>query len=81
MNIFAGFSQNNWSEGLCPHAWSLASAYGVGSGRKLFEYQFTDMGARLELVTQTTCFMPMEMTSSATRRAQTASGGTARHRA
>ena len=45
MNIFAGFSQNNWSEGLCPHAWSLASAYGVGSGRKLFEYQFTDMGA------------------------------------
>ena len=52
MNIFyAGFNQNNWSEGLWPHAWNLASPYDIGTGRKLFDYQFTDMKATLELGT------------------------------
>ena len=52
MNIFyAGFNQNNWSEGLWPHAWNLATPYNIGSGRKLFDYQFTDMKSTLALGT------------------------------
>lgn len=52
LNIFyAGAVQNNWSEGLWPHAWNLAAAYDVGSGKQLFDYQFTAMGNELELGT------------------------------
>ena len=48
---YAGTCPNNWSEGLWPHAWSLAAPYDTGSGRKAFDYQFTDMGQELALAT------------------------------
>lgn len=48
---YAGSCPNNWSEGLWPHAWSLAASYDTGSGRKAFDYQFTDMGQELALAT------------------------------
>jgi M6 family metalloprotease-like protein len=48
---YAGTCPNNWSEGLWPHAWALAAPYDLGSGRKAFDYQFTDMGHELALGT------------------------------
>lgn len=52
MNIYyAGPNLNNWSEGLWPHAWSLASEYDLGSGKVAYDYQFTDMSNELSLGT------------------------------
>ena len=52
LNVFyAGPRVNNWSEGLWPHQWSLADPYAAGPGRKLFDYQITDMGSQLTLRT------------------------------
>lgn len=52
LNIFyAGPNVNNWKKGLWAHAWSLASPYSIGSGRFLFDYQFTAMGHDLSLGT------------------------------
>lgn len=52
LNVFyAGDRVNNWSEGLWPHAWVLASPYDVGGGKRLNDYQITNMGSRLTLRT------------------------------
>lgn len=52
MNVFyAGFVQNNWSEGLWPHSWHLAAPYDLGSGIKAYDYQFTDMSNEVLLGT------------------------------
>jgi M6 family metalloprotease-like protein len=52
LNVFyAGPVVNNWSEGLWPHSWSLASPYDAGGGKKLFDYQITNIGTSLTLRT------------------------------
>ncbi len=52
LNVFyAGTRVNNWSEGLWPHAWTLASPFDIGSGRRLADYQITDIGTTLTLRT------------------------------
>lgn len=52
LNVFyAGSNVNNWAEGLWPHSWSLAAPYELASGKKFYDYQFTDMGPQLTLGT------------------------------
>lgn len=52
LNVFyAGPTVNNWSEGLWPHSWSLSAAFDVGGGKKLFDYQITNIGSELTLRT------------------------------
>jgi len=52
LNVFyAGARVNNWSEGLWPHQWALASAYDAGGGKKFSDYQITNMGSRLTIRT------------------------------
>ncbi len=50
LNIFyAGPVANNWNEGLWPHSWALVSPLNVGNGRKIHDYQITNMGSELTL--------------------------------
>lgn len=52
LNVFyAGARVNNWSEGLWPHQWVLASPYNAGGGKKFNDYQITNMGNDLTLRT------------------------------
>ena len=52
MNVYyAGPVTNNWAEGLWPHAYHLGSAVPLRPGQSAFDYQFTAMGAELELGT------------------------------
>jgi M6 family metalloprotease-like protein len=52
LNVFyAGERVNNWSEGLWPHSWVLASPYDVGGGKKFYDYQITNIGSELSLRT------------------------------
>ncbi len=52
LNVFyVGARVNNWAEGLWPHAWHLASPYDAGGGKKLYDYQITNMGSELTLRT------------------------------
>jgi M6 family metalloprotease-like protein len=52
LNIFyVGPRVNNWSEGLWPHSWSLASSYDAGGDKYFFDYQITNMGNALALRT------------------------------
>jgi M6 family metalloprotease-like protein len=52
MNVYyAGTRDNNWSEGLWPHASALASSVNLVPGKSAFDYQFTDMGQELTLGT------------------------------
>ena len=52
LNVFyAGSRVNNWSEGLWPHAWTLATRFDIGGGRRLADYQITDIGSSLTLRT------------------------------
>jgi len=52
LNVFyAGPTANNWSEGLWPHSWCLASPIDVGEEKKIFDYQITNMGSQLTLAT------------------------------
>ncbi|MCE7042486.1 M6 family metalloprotease domain-containing protein [Dyadobacter sp. CY312] len=52
LNVFyAGARVNNWSEGLWPHQWSLASTFDAGGGKKFSDYQITNMGSTLALRT------------------------------
>ncbi|ACN13687.1 putative protease [Desulforapulum autotrophicum HRM2] len=52
LNIFyAGARVNNWSEGLWPHSWALASPYTASSNRKFSDYQITNIGSQLTLRT------------------------------
>jgi M6 family metalloprotease-like protein len=52
LNVFyVGPTVNNWSEGLWPHSWSLNSPYDAGGGKKLFDYQITNIGSELTLRT------------------------------
>jgi M6 family metalloprotease-like protein len=48
---YAGPVTNNWGEGLWPHAHHLGTAVSLAPGRSAFDYQFTAMGAELELGT------------------------------
>ncbi len=49
--FYAGPTVNNWSEGLWPHQWGLASPYPVGGGKRFNDYQITSMGSALTLRT------------------------------
>ena len=52
MNIYyAGEVDNNWAEGLWPHAWNLATPNLLAPGKSAFDYQFTDMSHQLTLGT------------------------------
>lgn len=52
LNVFyVGPTVNNWAEGLWPHSSSLASPYDIGGGKKLNDYQITNMGSELTLRT------------------------------
>jgi M6 family metalloprotease-like protein len=52
LNVFyAGPIANNWAEGLWPHSWHLNSPLDVGDGRKIYDYQITNMGIELTLGT------------------------------
>ena len=52
LNVFyVGPRVNNWSEGLWPHSWVLASAYNAGGGKKFRDYQITNMSSQLTLRT------------------------------
>jgi M6 family metalloprotease-like protein len=49
--FYAGTRVNNWAEGLWPHSYRLDSPISVGPGRRLQDYQITDMGGELTLAT------------------------------
>lgn len=52
LNVFyAGTRTNNWAEGLWPHSWHLDSPFDLGKGKKIYDYQITDMGSDLALAT------------------------------
>lgn len=52
MNVYyAGEVENNWAEGLWPHAWHLATPIQLAPGKFAFDYQFTDMSQELSLGT------------------------------
>lgn len=52
MNVYyAGPVTNNWAEGLWPHSHHLGSTVLLRPGQSAFDYQFTAMGAELELGT------------------------------
>ena len=52
LNVFyAGERVNNWSEGLWPHQWALATTYDAGGGKKFSDYQITNIGSSLTLRT------------------------------
>jgi M6 family metalloprotease-like protein len=52
-NVFyAGDNGGRWSYGLWPHSWVLSSAIELSpGGKKVYFYQVTDLGSRLELGT------------------------------
>ncbi|HEX6341206.1 M6 family metalloprotease domain-containing protein [Umezawaea sp.] len=49
--FYAGDRVNNWSEGLWPHSWALATPYAASATRTFSDYQITDLGTRLTLRT------------------------------
>lgn len=52
LNVYyAGPVTNNWAEGLWPHSYHLGSPVPLRPGQSAFDYQFTAMGAELELGT------------------------------
>ena len=52
MNVYyAGPVTNNWAEGLWPHSHHLGSPVQLRPGMQAFDYQFTAIGAELELGT------------------------------
>ena len=52
MNVFyAGPCVNNWSKGLWPHSYHLLVPSTVAPGKKVFDYQITNMGDELTLAT------------------------------
>jgi M6 family metalloprotease-like protein len=52
LNVFyAGPCTNNWAEGLWPHSWHLNSPFDLGKGKKIYDYQITDMGNELSIAT------------------------------
>ena len=52
LNVFyAGECVNNWAEGLWPHSFRLNVPYELSPGRKILDYQITNMGSELSLGT------------------------------
>ena len=52
MNVFyAGEVNNNWAEGLWPHAWHLGTSVLLAPGKSAFDYQITDLSDELSLGT------------------------------
>ena len=52
LNVFyAGPCTNDWAQGLWPHSWHLDSPFDIGKGKKVFDYQITDMGDELSIAT------------------------------
>lgn len=49
--LYAGDCVNNWAKGLWPHSSGLATPYDVGGGKKICDYQMTDIGGQLTLRT------------------------------
>lgn len=52
LNVFyVGPTVNNWAEGLWPHSSNLGTPFDAGGGKKLFDYQITNIGSALTLRT------------------------------
>ncbi len=52
LNVFyAGYRVNNWAKGLWPHSYHLLMPYQLVPGKRVFDYQITDMGSQLTLAT------------------------------
>lgn len=52
LNVFyAGPVVNNWAQGLWPHSSGLAAPFDAGGGKKLSDYQITNIGSELTLRT------------------------------
>ena len=52
LNVFyAGPTVNNWAQGLWPHSWHLGAPFDVGGGKKMSDYQITNIGSELTLRT------------------------------
>ena len=52
LNVFyAGDCINNWAEGLWPHSSSLSNPYQLAIGKRVGDYQITNMGSQLTLGT------------------------------
>jgi M6 family metalloprotease-like protein len=55
LNVFYAGSIDNirieWSKGLWPHAWNLASPFITSSGKQFYDYQITNIGNDLSLGT------------------------------
>jgi M6 family metalloprotease-like protein len=49
--FYAGSRGKNWGKGLWPGSGSLTSPYDIGGGKKIFDFQFTNMGQELTLRT------------------------------
>ena len=49
--FYAGSRVNNWSQGLWPHSWALASPSHASPTKRFSDYQITDMGSQLTLRT------------------------------
>jgi len=49
--FYAGSRINNWSEGLWPHSWTLATPYVASATKTFSDYQITDIGTQLTLRT------------------------------
>jgi M6 family metalloprotease-like protein len=49
--FYAGSRVNNWSQGLWPHSWALASPFQASPTKRFSDYQITDMGSQLTLRT------------------------------
>jgi M6 family metalloprotease-like protein len=52
LNVFyAGRCINEWAKGLWPHSWHLEEPFDIGNGKKVFDYQISDMGDELSIAT------------------------------
>jgi M6 family metalloprotease-like protein len=52
LNVFyAGPTVNSWAQGLWPHSSSLGTPFDAGGGKKLADYQITNIGSELTLRT------------------------------
>jgi M6 family metalloprotease-like protein len=49
--FYAGPRVNNWAKGLWPGSTSLTSPFDIGGGKKVYDFQFTNMGDALTLRT------------------------------
>lgn len=49
--MFAGEDSGVWAQGLWPHRWVLSPTYDVGGGKRIYDYQMTDLSTSLRIGT------------------------------